>query len=132
MNNLVLYTIIAFAIGFGIAWIIRSAALAKCKRVLTSTEGFLESERLKKETLKNENQVAHQQKQITEIALGAKLADARNVIKQMDEDILLMQKSNEETEQQLEIVNPELSALKKKLIEANNSIARYKSQLGGK
>ncbi len=130
MTNLVLYSIIAFVVGFAIAWIIRSAAVAKCKRVLSSTEGFLESERLKKETLKNENQVAHQQKQIVEISLTTKLNDARRVIKQMDEDILLMQKSNEETEQQLEIVNPELSALKKKLIEANNTIARYKSQLG--
>jgi hypothetical protein len=50
----------------------------------------------------------------------------------MDEDILLLQKSNEETERQLASSQPELHNLKLKMIEAQNVIARYKSQLGTK
>jgi hypothetical protein len=50
----------------------------------------------------------------------------------MDNDILLMQKSNEETEALLEKGEPAIHELKLKLIEANNTIARYKAQLGSR
>jgi hypothetical protein len=50
----------------------------------------------------------------------------------MDADILLLQKSNEETEALLAKGEPAINELKLKLIEANNTIARYKAQLGEK
>lgn len=101
----------------------------KQKKILKSTEGFLESERLKRETLKNENTMVHRQKQTVEIELSKKLKDAYAIMKQMDEDILLLQKSNEETEALLQAGQPELHDLKLKLMEANNTISRMK---GGK
>jgi hypothetical protein len=48
----------------------------------------------------------------------------------MDSDILLLQKSNEETEALFKAGEPVIHSLKLKLIEANNTIARYKAQLG--
>ena len=93
-------------------------------------QGFLESERLMKETLQKENIQVHQMKQATELELHRKLKEAVELTKMMDADILLLQKSNEETEAQLASSQPELHAIKLKLIEANNTIARYKAQLG--
>jgi uncharacterized protein HemX len=121
-----LYIIAAFALGFALAWIIRSSVMYKQKKVLKSTEGFLESERLKRETLKNENTMVHRQKQTIEIELSKKLKQAHAVMKQMDEDILLLQKSNEETEALLQAGQPEIHDLKLKLMEANNTISRMK------
>jgi hypothetical protein len=48
--------------------------------------------------------------------------------KRLDEDILLLQKSNEETEALLEAGQPVIHALKLQLIAANNYIARNKLQ----
>ena len=129
MTENILYIIAAFALGFALAWIIRSTGMYKQKKILKSTEGFLESERLKRETLKNENTMVHRQKQTVEIELSKKLKDAYAIMKQMDEDILLLQKSNEETEALLQSGQPELHDLKLKLMEANNTISRLK---GGK
>lgn len=129
-TTFILYLVGAFAGGAVVSWIACTAVSMKWKKLANSTEGFLVSERLKKETLRNESEVAHQQKQILEIELTRKLNDAKALLKQMDTDILLLQKSNEETEQQLADTHPELHSLKVKLIEANNTIARYKSQLG--
>ena len=50
----------------------------------------------------------------------------------MDGDILLLQKSNEETEALLAEGEPALHEMKLKLIEATNTIARYKAQYGEK
>ena len=71
-----------------------------------------------KETLKNENAVSQKQKQTIEIELTRKIADMQKIIRQMDADILLMQKSNEETEASLAAGQPELHQFKMKLIEA--------------
>ncbi|MEX0635515.1 MAG: hypothetical protein WD135_02005, partial [Ferruginibacter sp.] len=97
---------------------------------LRSTQGYLESEKLMKDVIKKENASIHQQRQVGEGALIKKLQEAQMLIRRMDEDILLMQKSNEETERQLANSQPELHDLKLKMIEAQNAIARYKSQLG--
>ncbi len=128
LRESILYIIAAFALGFALAWIIRSSGMYKQKKILKSTEGFLESERLKRETLKNENSMVHRQKQTLEIELSKKLQHAHAILKQMDEDILLLQKSNEETEALLKAGQPELHELKLKLIEANNTIARMKGR----
>ncbi len=130
MSTIVLYPILAFVAGFVIAWFIRTMALVSLRKLQKSTDGFLTSERLMKETLRNESQLAHQQKQVLELEFTKKLAEARSVIKQMDQDILLLQKSNEETEALLQAGNPEIHDLKLKLIEANNTIVRLKAQMG--
>jgi len=81
-----------------------------------------------KETLQKENLQVYQMKEAAEFELTKKLKQVEELNKVMDEDILLLQKSNEYTEALLQSKEPALHALKVKLIEANNTIARYKSQ----
>lgn len=85
-----------------------------------------------KETLQKELAVVHQLKMAKELELNQKLQTADKIIKQMDGDIILMQKSYEETEALLEAKAPEVHALKIQLIEAQNNIARLKAKLGEK
>ena len=120
---------ISFIAGFVIAWVININKLGKERRELKSTSGFLESERLVKETLQKELAMAHQKKMATELALTQKLETAEKIIRQMDSDIMLMQKSYEETEALLEAKHPEVHALKLELIEAKNALARLKGIL---
>jgi len=127
-----IYIAIAFLIGFGVAWLIQWNRLQKRGRELKSNSGYLESERLMKETLQKELAVVHQNKMAAELDLTQKLQAAEKTILQMDSDILLLQKSNEETEALLQAGQPELHALKIQLIEAQNTIARYKAQLAEK
>ena len=120
---------LAFIAGFLIAWIIRTISIFKLSRLKKSTDGYLESERLMKETLQKENLQLYQLKDAAELEFSKKLKQAEDLNKMMDENILLLQKSNEYTEALLVAGEPALHALKVKLIEANNTIARYKSQL---
>jgi peptidoglycan hydrolase CwlO-like protein len=92
--------------------------------------GILESEKLIKETLRKENAMAFQLKETAVLELSTKLKEAQSVIKMMDEDLLLLQKSNEETEGLLKASQPEVHQLKIKLIDANNTILRYKAKYG--
>jgi hypothetical protein len=119
-----------FVAGFIIAFIIQLLAILRLKKELKSTKGYLESEKLMKENLKKENMAVYQLRQSSEGDLIKKLQMAEALNKRLDEDILLLQKSNEETEQQLQVTQPELHIIKLKLIEAQNTIARYKAQLG--
>lgn len=128
MIQIYIYTGIAFIIGFLIAWIIQTRVLIKIKKALKSTQGYLESETLKKETLQKENVQIHQIKQVVEMECTKKLEKAQALNKILDSDILLLQKSNEETEALLFSGEPALHSLKLQLIEANNTIARYKAQ----
>ena len=128
MIQIYIYASIAFVIGFGTAWIIRTVACLKIKKALKSTQGYLESEILKKETLQKENIQVHQMKQSVEMDCTKKLEKVLEINKLQDADILLLQKSNEETEDLLLAGEPALHALKLQLIEANNTIARYKAQ----
>ena len=121
-----------FVVGFIVAFIIQLLAIMRLKKELKSTRGYLESERLMKENLKKENLSVYQLRQASEVDLIKKLQVAEALNKRLDEDILLLQKSNEETEQQLQVTQPELHSIKLKLIEAQNTIARYKAQLGNK
>jgi len=123
----IIYLVIAFIIGFGAAWFIQFTRQQKERRELKSTGGFLESERLMKETLQKELAVVHRSKMAAELDLTQKLQNAEKIIKQMDSDILLMQKSYEETEALLKVTQPEVHALKLQLIEAQNTIARLKA-----
>ena len=123
------YVAAAFAAGFLIAWVIRSVTIAQIKKLLKGTGGYLESEKLMKETLQKENAFAHQMKQSTELELTRKLKEHNELTKVLDENILLLQKNNEETEALLQAGQPAIHELKLKLIEAYNTIARYKAQL---
>lgn len=99
---------------------------------MKSTGGFLESERLMKETVQKELAIVHQNKMAKELELNQKLQAAEKIIRQMDSDILLMQKSYEETESLLQAKAPEVHALKLQLIEAQNTIARLKAKIAEK
>ena len=117
-----------FAAGFIVALIIHFVIKSKLSKELKSAQGFLESEKLMKETLRKENTTLFQLQQANEVELIKKLQDAQALNKRLDEDILLLQRSNEETEEQLRITQPELHAIKIKLLEAQNNLARYKGQ----
>ncbi len=99
------------------------------KKSVRSTAGYLESERLMKENLQKENMLTHQMKQAVALECANKLKEAHALNNMLDEDILLLQKSNEETEALLKAGEPALYELKLKLIEANNTIARYKARV---
>ncbi len=121
-----LYPALAFLAGFIIAWILRTLTISKINKQLKSAEGFLASEKLKKETLQKENVQINNMRLAGENELIGKLKLAQKQIQEMDRDILLLQQSNEETEKQLFAGQPEIHALKIKLIEAQNTIARLK------
>lgn len=127
-----IYILMVFALGFGVAWFVQWSRLQKQGKQLKSTGGFLESERLMKETVQKELAVTHQNKMATELDLKLKLQKAEKIIKEMDSDIMLMQKSYEETEALLKVTQPEVHALKLLLIEAQNTIARLKAKLAEK
>ncbi|CAN5750600.1 hypothetical protein BH11BAC4_BH11BAC4_02060 [soil metagenome] len=109
--------------GFIAAWVIRTVAFVKLKKAQQDTEGFLEREKLGKERLQRETESLYRR----EAELAKKMEAFAQLNKRMDEDILLLQKSNEETEALLNVTEPEVYALKLKLIEANNTIARMKA-----
>ena len=127
-----IYAGVAFVVGFSLAWILRTIKLFKLQKLQKSTQGYLESEKLMKETLQKENVQVHQTKMAAELEFSKKLKQAEELNKLLDEDILLLQKSNEETEAMLQASEPALHALKLKLLEAQNVIARYRAQLAAK
>ena len=127
-----IYILIGFVAGFIIAWIIQLIAIIKLKKEIKSAKGLLESEKLIKENAQKENNYLLKSADSSILTTKAKLKQAEDLIKIMDGDILLLQKSNEETEALLAKGEPAVHELKLKLIEANNVIARYKSITGGK
>lgn len=129
LESIYIYTGIAFVVGFVIAWIIRTLNIAQVSKKLKSVDGFRESEKLKKETLQKENVQINNMRLAGEHELIGKLKLAQKQIQEMDRDILLLQQSNEETESQLLAGQPEIHALKIKLIEAQNTIARLKGNV---
>jgi hypothetical protein len=125
-------TIAAFVLGAVLGALLIYIRLGKIQKQLRSSGGYLESEKLKKETLQKELNRVYQAKETIELTLKQRLQEAAILNKRMDEDILLLQKSNEETEALLKAGQPELHAIKLQLIEANNTIARLKGLLGPK
>ena len=130
--SLYMFSIIGFLIGFILAWIFQLINIQKVKKENKSVKGLLESEKLIKENATKENYSLLQNADATLVTTKIKLKAAQDLIKVMDNDILLMQKSNEETEALLAKGEPAVHELKLKLIEANNIISRYKAQLGEK
>ncbi|MFN0081769.1 MAG: hypothetical protein ACKVOM_04560, partial [Ferruginibacter sp.] len=90
-----IYIIIGFAGGFLIAWIIQLISIQKVKKENKSIKGLLESEKLMKENTQKENQHLLQSADAALLITKTKLKAAEDLIKVMDIDILLMQKSNE-------------------------------------
>lgn len=127
---LYVYIGIAFLIGFVIAWIIQVIRIAKVKKEYKSAAGLLESERLIRENMNKEHAFLMQSSEAALLKANEKLKASENLIRMMDTDILLLQKSNEETEALLQAGEPVIHEMKMKLIEANNTIARYKAQVG--
>jgi peptidoglycan hydrolase CwlO-like protein len=130
VSEIIIYTSIAFITGFALAWILRSITVAKIKKELSSTDGSWQREKLMKETAQKETSHAYATQESAQREWEKKLKYAQDVIASMDRDILLLQKNNEETEALLKAGYPELHNTKLQLIEANNTIARYKAQLG--
>ena len=114
--------------GFLLAWLLKSLTAAKIKKENKSLKGLLESERLMKETTQKENTFLLRSSDSAAL-LKDKLKKAEDLINIMDSDILLLQKSNEETESLLEAGAPMVHSLKVQLIETQNTIARYKAQM---
>jgi peptidoglycan hydrolase CwlO-like protein len=129
--SIFIYIALAFIGGFIIAWFLQYLSMGKLKKEHKSMEGLLESERLKKENAQKENLFLIQSGDTALLTTKQRLADAQKQIKEMDSDILLLQRSNEETEALLTKGSPALQEMKLKLIEANNLIARYKAQING-
>jgi septal ring factor EnvC (AmiA/AmiB activator) len=130
VTEIIIYASIALVIGFCLAWIIRSLTIAKLKKQLHNTEGSWDREKLMKETAQKETAHAYASYDAARMDLEKKVKNTEQMIAIMNNDILLLQKNNEETEALLKATNPELHNLKLQLIEANNAIARYKAQLG--
>ena len=127
-----IYIIIGVVAGFILAWILQLINIQKIKKENKSIKGLLESEKLIKENAQKENHFLLQNADAALLTTKNKLKNAEDLIKVMDLDILLMQKSNEETEALLAKGEPAIHELKLKLIEAQNVISRYKATIGEK
>ena len=127
-----IYILIGFAAGFIVAFILQLITILKLRKENKSAKGLLESEKLIKENANKENNFLLQSADASLLTTRAKLKQAQDLIRLMDNDILLLQKSNEDTEALLAKGEPAIHEIKLKLIEANNVIARYKSITGEK
>jgi hypothetical protein len=110
------------------AWIIRTLALLKTKKSLRSISSLFETEKLRKDLLQKENLELYKINDAVKADLSAKVNKLTSDNKRIVEDILLLQKDNEESDALLKAGEPEIFNLKLKLIEANNEIARYKAE----
>lgn len=130
MTEIIIYASIALVAGFALAWVLRSITVARLQKQIHNTEGSWDREKLMKETAQKETAHAYASYDAAKLNWEKKMKQAEQTIAIMGNDILLLQKNNEETEALLKATNPELHQLKLQLIEANNTIARYKAQLG--
>ncbi len=129
MTQTYLYAGTGILIGFAVATAIFIFQLIKMRKTQKSLEGYLESEKLIRERFQKENSLLHDNRESSQSDNDLKIQQLQQLIKIMDEDILLLQKSNEETEAMLKAGDPMIHSLKLKLIEANNTIARFKAQV---
>jgi peptidoglycan hydrolase CwlO-like protein len=119
----------AVGAGFVLGFVVRSISLWRLQRTLNSTKGYLDSEKLMKEKFQKENHALQQIHAIKENELKEKILQLQRQLREMDDDLVLLQKDNEETEKLMRATQPEIHELKVKLLEANNTIARYKALL---
>lgn len=129
MTDTYLYAGIGVVAGFLAGVLLPLYQIFIMRRKQKSLEGFLESEKLIRERLQKENKHLLSFRETSQQDYENKIEELKGVIRQMDSDIILLQKSNEETEALLHATDPIVHNLKIKLIEANNTIARYKGQI---
>lgn len=132
MNESYIYIAVAFVAGFVLAWIIRSISVSNSVKKEKEAKSLLDNEKMIKETQRKENLAIQRHQQTIELDLRRQLEAAKAELQMMDQNIILLQKSNEETESLLKANQPEIHALKLKLLEAQNNVARYKSKAGEK
>ena len=123
-----IYIAVALIVGILMGLLAQLGKIGKLRKENKSLNGMLESERLMRETAQKENAFLLQSADAALLTTKDKLKRAEDIARQMDSDIILLQKSNEETEAQMANAEPALHELKLKLIEANNTIARLKAQ----
>jgi hypothetical protein len=121
-----IYIFVAFVAGFVLAWLAYASKVKNLEKDLKSTQGLLESETLKKETAQKENKFLIQSSDAALLHTKEQLQRSKETIRILDTDILLLQKSNEETEELLAKGEAAIPELKLKLIEAQNTISRLK------
>jgi hypothetical protein len=121
-----IYIFVAFVAGFVLAWLFYASKVKNLEKELKSTQGLLESETLKKETAQKENKFLIQSSDAALLHTKEQLQRSKETIRILDTDILLLQKSNEETEELLAKGEAAIPELKLKLIEAQNTISRLK------
>ena len=129
-NSLIIVSAVAFSCGVVLTTIIALIKINSQLKKYKSSEGFLEQERRINETLKTENKQLHSQKELARQEFEDRIKELHRRMKRMDEDIILLQKSNEETEELLKAGMPVVHNLKIQLIEAQNTIARFKARTG--
>lgn len=136
MTQTYLYIVTAFVLGFAVAITICILQWIRIRKNQKSLEGFLESEKLIKERFQKENKWLFDIKETAQNDYELKIQELKTTIKTMDEDIILLQRHNEqtemllkETEALLKAKDPVVHGLKLKLLEANNTIARYKAKI---
>lgn len=121
-----IYPFVAFVIGVLLSWFFNETRISNLQKELNSAKGLLESEVLKKETAQKENKFLIQSSDAMLMHTKEQLKRSKETIQILDMDILLLQKSNEETEELLARGESAIPALKLKLIEAQNTISRLK------
>ena len=129
MNEFLYLILPSFVIGLSVCGIYHLVRSHHQNRIIRRLEGLLESDRLVKETLRKESVLAFNMKEQLEQDLSARLKEAKEQILRMDQDILLLQQSNEMNEAEFKAAQPELYDLKIRLIEAQNTISRLKKQI---
>ena len=124
--SIYLYILLGIVIGFVIGFLLQASRISSLNKEMKSKNGLLESETLKRENAQKENKFLIQSADAHLIHTKEMLAKSKETIKIMDTDILLLQRSNEETEALLAKGESAIPELKLKLIEAQNTIARLK------
>lgn len=132
MNPIIIYIAVAFLAGAALIWLLLGIRINRLKKELHQTDGSWQREKLMKETAQKEAKHAYDKQALIQYDYEKKIQELQKAIDIMNNDILLLQKNNEETEALLKAGKPALHELKLQLIEANNTIARYKAQLGVK
>ncbi len=74
MSNIYLISIGAGAFGFLVAWVIRSFTCIRLKKINKSLAGYLESEKLIKDTLFKENKGMHLQRETNDQLMAQEIA----------------------------------------------------------
>lgn len=121
-----IYPFVAFVVGVLLSWFFNENRISNLQKELKSAQGLLESEVLKKETAQKENKFLIQSSDAMLLHTKEQLKRSKEIISVLDMDILLLQKSNEETEALLAKGETAIPELKLKLIEAQNTISRLK------